>query len=140
MASELSRLVIIPAGAPILGIAAFEDIAHSVEPWTIGGDARHPAPELLAQRIAEQAAILAEAQLYLKPGGTLVYITCSILPEENEQVVEAFLAAHPGFALKDCAEVLAHGQVALDTGKYLRLYPHVHGTDGFFAAVMEKCR
>ncbi len=60
-------------------------------------------PELVAQRQAEQAALLAEAVRFLKPGGTIAYITCSILPEENDDQVAAFLAAHPGFAVRDIA-------------------------------------
>lgn len=54
-------------------------------------------PELLSQRMGEQAAILQDGQRYLKPGGTLVYITCSILPEENDDQVAAFRAANPDF-------------------------------------------
>jgi len=95
-------------------------------------------PSDIDELTAKQASILTAAARLVKKGGRLVYATCSILPEENEQVVEAFLAAHPGFTLLNCAEVLAQQHVALDTGKYLRLYPHVHGTDGFFAAVMER--
>jgi len=97
-------------------------------------------PADIAELTAKQAAILSAAARLVKAGGRLVYATCSILPEENEQVVEAFLAAHPEFVLRDCSEVLAQQQVALNTGKYLRLLPHVHGTDGFFAAVMERCK
>ena len=89
----------------------------------------------LAQK---QSSILAAASKLVKSGGRLVYATCSILPEENEQVVEAFLAAHPQFQLLDAATVLAQQHISLNTGKYLRLLPHLHGTDGFFAAVMER--
>jgi 16S rRNA (cytosine967-C5)-methyltransferase len=89
----------------------------------------------LAQK---QSSILAAAAKLVKSGGRLVYATCSILPEENEQVVEAFLAAHPQFQLVDAAAVLAQQHISLNTGMYLRLLPHLHGTDGFFAAVMEK--
>ena len=97
-------------------------------------------PSDVEELTVKQAAILTAAARLVKPGGRLVYATCSILPEENEGIVEAFLAAHPDFALVDCAAALAQQHVALDTGKYLRLYPHLHGTDGFFAAVMEKCK
>ncbi len=97
-------------------------------------------PADIEELTAKQTAILAAAARLVKAGGRLVYATCSILPEENEQVVEAFLAAHPEFVLRDCSELLAQQQVALDTGKYLRLLPHIHGTDGFFAAVMERCK
>src|SRR5690606_37056011 len=54
-------------------------------------------PELLAQRQAEQAALLAEAQAYLRPGGVLAYLTCPIHPEETDGRVAAFRAAHPAF-------------------------------------------
>ena len=97
-------------------------------------------PSDIEELTVKQANILTAAARLVKPGGRLVYATCSILPEENEQIVEAFLAAHPDFALVNCAEALAQQHVVLDTGKYLRLYPHLHGTDGFFAAVMEKCK
>jgi len=97
-------------------------------------------PSDIEELTVKQANILTAAARLVKPGGRLVYATCSILPEENEQIVEAFLKAHPDFALVNCAEALAQQHVTLDTGKYLRLYPHLHGTDGFFAAVMEKCK
>jgi 16S rRNA (cytosine967-C5)-methyltransferase len=75
------------------------------------------------------------------PGGRLVYASCSILPEENELQVEAFLAGHPEFSLLDAGAILADRDidVALD-GPYLRLRPDVHGTDGFFAAVMQRAK
>jgi 16S rRNA (cytosine967-C5)-methyltransferase len=95
-------------------------------------------PEAIGELTAKQGAILAAAAKLLKPGGRLVYATCSILPEENEQIVAAFLAAHPGFKLLDCAALLAQQHIPLDTGEYLRLYPHVHATDGFFAAALER--
>lgn len=84
-----------------------------------------------------QASILAAASALVKPGGRLVYATCSLLAEENEAVVQAFLAAHPNFALKPAGEILAHQGIALD-GEMLQLWPHRHNTDGFFAAVMER--
>ena len=74
----------------------------------------------------------------MKPGGRLVYATCSVLPEENDDVVAAFLAAHPGFAAGDAAAELARAGIALDTGPTLRLHPHRHGCDGFFAAILER--
>ena len=76
----------------------------------------------------------------VKPGGRLVYATCSILRDENEAVAEAFVAAHPEFKLIDAVEVLAKSGVALpgNAGPFLRLSPQQHGTDGFFAAAMER--
>ena len=95
------------------------------------------SPDSVAELSAKQTAILAAASRLVKPGGRLVYATCSLLPEENEQVVEAFIAAHPRFMLKNAAEILQQQHIALDTGHYLRLNPAEHGTDGFFAAVLE---
>lgn len=95
-------------------------------------------PASVAELTAKQAAILNAAATLLKPGGRLVYATCSLLPEENEAIVAAFLEKHLGFALKPAAEALSEQNIPLDTGPYLRLDPQLHGTDGFFAAVLEK--
>ena len=94
----------------------------------------------IAELAAKQTAILAGAARLVKPGGRLVYATCSILRDENEAVAEAFVAAHPAFKLIDAVETLAKSGVALagTSGPYLRLSPQQHGTDGFFAAVMER--
>ncbi|MDG1096911.1 MAG: RsmB/NOP family class I SAM-dependent RNA methyltransferase [Methylophilaceae bacterium] len=86
----------------------------------------------------KQTNILARAAKLVKAGGRVVYATCSLLKEENEVIAEAFLSAHPEFVLIPANEVLAQQQINLDTGKYLNLLPHLHGTDGFFAAVFEK--
>lgn len=86
---------------------------------------------------AVQHEILAEAAALVRPGGRLVYATCSLLREENEDVVAAFLAGHPEYAIIPAAEVLARRQIVLpDTGHYLRLWPQRHGTDGFFGSVL----
>lgn len=88
---------------------------------------------------AGQRTILADAAALVRPGGRLVYATCSLLREENEDVVDAFLADHPGFHRAPVSEILARRQIALPaTGDDLRLWPHRHGTDGFFAAVLER--
>jgi len=86
----------------------------------------------------KQAAILDAAATLVKPAGRLVYATCSVLPDENEDVVDAFLAAHPGFARGNAAAELARAGIALDTGPALKLLPHVHGCDGFHATVLER--
>jgi 16S rRNA (cytosine967-C5)-methyltransferase len=86
----------------------------------------------------KQTNILARAAKLVKAGGRVVYATCSLLKEENEVIAEAFLDAHPDFVLLPANEVLAQQQINLDTGQYLNLLPHLHGTDGFFAAVFEK--
>jgi 16S rRNA (cytosine967-C5)-methyltransferase len=86
----------------------------------------------------KQKNILSRAAKLTKEGGRVVYATCSLLREENESVAEAFLDSNPDFTLVPANEVLAQQQINLDTGKYLNLLPHLHGTDGFFAAVFEK--
>ncbi len=96
-------------------------------------------PQSVAELCVKQAAILAAAAKLLKPGGRLVYATCSLLPEENERIVDAFLAAHPGFARRSAAEILAAQGIRLEmAGADLQLLPHIHGTDGFYAAVLER--
>ncbi len=92
----------------------------------------------LAELTVKQAAILASAARLVKPGGRIVYATCSVLPDENEAIVDAFLAANPAFGPGNAAAELARARIALDTGPLLRLAPHVHGCDGFFAAVLER--
>lgn len=87
---------------------------------------------------AKQTSILARAAKLTKAGGRLIYATCSLLRDENEAIAEAFLQAHPDFKLIPANEILAQQNIALDTGEYLKLLPHLHGTDGFFAAVFEK--
>ena len=98
------------------------------------------SPQSVEELKQKQAAILAAASRLLKPGGRLVYATCSLLHEENRAIVDAFLGAHPDFALQSATEILAGQLIALDTGDCLQLLPQTHGTDGFFAAVMEKQR
>lgn len=88
----------------------------------------------------KQTAILSSAARLLKPGGRLVYATCSFLPEENQKIIEHFLAGNPGFALLDCAVILAQQAIPLDTGQFFQLSPGIHGTDGFFAAAMERVK
>ena len=95
-------------------------------------------PQDLAELTVKQAAILARAARLTKAGGRLIYSTCSLLSDENEQIAEGFLATHPDFKLLNAAEILSQQQINLDTGKYLKLLPHLHHTDGFFAAVFEK--
>ena len=106
-------------------------------------------PKAVEELVGKQTSILASAARLLKPGGRLVYATCSILPQENEAIAEAFGAAHPDFELADAGELLeqlkVEGARALCSGgasgsAYLRLWPHLHQTDGFFAAVWTRRR
>jgi 16S rRNA (cytosine967-C5)-methyltransferase len=85
----------------------------------------------------KQAAILEAAAKLVRPGGRVVYATCSLLAAENEAIVDAFLAVHPEFSLTPASGVLARHGIALE-GDLLRLMPHRHYTDGFFAAVLDK--
>ncbi len=105
------------------------------------------SPEGVQELAAKQAAILASAARLVKPGGRLVYATCSVLPEENEAIAEAFSAAHPDFVPQEAGALLEQLKVAQaaslcrggESGqRYLRLWPHLHQTDGFFAAVWER--
>jgi 16S rRNA (cytosine967-C5)-methyltransferase len=95
-------------------------------------------PQALAELAAKQRRILDAAAQLLKPGGRLVYATCSILQEENDAVADDFQRAHPEFRPLSCAELLAAQRIGIDTGERLRLLPHRHGTDGFYAAAFVK--
>ena len=97
---------------------------------------RQPASAVDELRV-RQLGILSAASTLVKPGGRIVYATCSVLPDENERVVERFLAEHPGFAMGDAGADLTRAGIALDgMGPTLKLMPHVHHCDGFFAAVL----
>lgn len=91
----------------------------------------------VAELVDKQRAILRAAAKLLKPGGRLVYATCSLLPEENEAIVEAFLA-EGGYARESMDTLLAQHKLAIEAGDHLKLSPAAHGTDGFFAAVMTR--
>ncbi|HEV7929964.1 MAG TPA: RsmB/NOP family class I SAM-dependent RNA methyltransferase, partial [Nitrosospira sp.] len=95
------------------------------------------SPHSIEELKRKQAAILSSAANLVKPGGRLVYATCSFLPEENQEVVDNFLAAHPRFTLLNCADLLAQQKIPLDTGVFMQLSPQLHQTDGFFAAAFE---
>ena len=89
-----------------------------------------------------QASILRSAARLVKDGGTLVYATCSVLPAENQNIVNAFLAAHPDFEKVPVREILSTQKIDIPESAqrdgYLQLLPHLHHTDGFFAAYLRK--
>ncbi|MGH6947607.1 MAG: RsmB/NOP family class I SAM-dependent RNA methyltransferase [Kiloniellales bacterium] len=94
----------------------------------------------IAELIALQPAILDSASRLVKPGGRLVYVTCSLLAEENEGQIEEFLAGSADFALVPAETVwpAVIGSAYPGSGPMLRLSPAAHGTDGFFIAVLER--
>ena len=96
-------------------------------------DVREKAAEALAGLPAIQSAILANSARYVRPGGVLVYSTCTVLPEENERVTDAFLASHSEFAYEPFSAA------ALDAAAgHVTLWPQRHGTDGFYICRMRK--
>ena len=105
------------------------------------------SPQSVAEMAVKQAAILQSAARLLKPGGRLVYATCSLLPQENELIAQGFSSANQDFSLLPAGQVLedlkVSGAAGLchgpgDSAEFLRLWPHRHGTDGFFAAMWIK--
>ena len=102
------------------------------------------SPQALAELTVKQASILDSAARLLKPGGRIVYATCSLLRAENEEIADAFGASHPAFRRISVQEVLETARIASaaelcgEGGQNLRLWPHRHATDGFFAAAWEK--
>jgi 16S rRNA (cytosine967-C5)-methyltransferase len=116
----------------------------------VGTWRRHPdakwrlAPGALELRLTEQAALLEQAAKYVKSGGRLAYVTCSLLMEENEDQVAAFLAGRPEFSAKSGAETATAAglpdlaRFASPHGPGMRFSPATSGTDGFFVCVMQK--
>jgi 16S rRNA (cytosine967-C5)-methyltransferase len=100
------------------------------------------SPATVAELAIKQASILAAASRLVKPGGRLVYATCSLLADENQAIVDAFVAGHPDFTIDPADEILGRQGVAfggaIDAGPMLELWPHRTGTDGFFAAVLRR--
>jgi 16S rRNA (cytosine967-C5)-methyltransferase len=95
-------------------------------------------PSAIGELQVKQAAILDGAARLLKGGGRLVYATCSFLEDENDFIAKQFLDTHADFELVPMSKVLAEQKIDLEMGDYLKLLPHKHQTDGFFAAVFER--
>lgn len=102
-------------------------------------------PDGVLELNQKQMNILGSAARLLKPGGRLVYATCSLLPQENQEIAENFLAKHPEFEVLPAAEVLKplFPKDKLPIGcstdhPWWQLWPHIHGTDGFFGAIFQK--
>ena len=121
--------------APCTGVGAWRRKPDSK--WRL-------SPATLEQRIKDQKAVLESGANLTKPGGRLVYITCSLLPEENTDQVAFFLKHHKNFKLIPYPTMW---KIAFDTPVppsadgnevTLTMSPHSHDTDGFFIAIMEK--
>jgi 16S rRNA (cytosine967-C5)-methyltransferase len=97
--------------------------------------------EMLDEAAGRQRVLLEQFSALVKPGGRLIYGTCSVLAPENEAVVESFLAAHPEFRVLPPADKLGPELGAqVSRGDFLRLSTHTHGTDGFFGAILLRAR
>lgn len=105
-------------------------------------DARYRlGEEDLAMHVERQRTLIERFSRLVKPGGRLIYGTCSILRAENEDVLQDFLGRHPEFSVMPVSELLgAELAESLGVGPYLRLAPHLHGTDGFFGAVLVRAK
>ena len=131
---------------PLKGLEGKMDVVFIDAPCSgTGSWRRHPdtkwrlTPDTLDKRMADQDAVLDSGAPFVKPGGRMVYVTCSVLPEEDEDRVAAFLARTPGFI---AAPATADPKLTeyLTPDGFLRLTPRTSGTDGFFVAVLEKPR
>ncbi len=98
-------------------------------------DIRWKEPESLEGLPKVQQAILDNVSRYVKANGTLLYSTCTVLQRENEVVIHRFLETHPEFVLE---KFVLPGSIGQVPGGYITLWPHIHGTDGFFMAKMRK--
>ena len=105
------------------------------------------SPQSVEEMAAKQAAILQSAARLVKSGGRLVYATCSVLPQENEAIAQAFSETNKDFAAMEAGDILTGLKISQagspchggpDGQTYLRLWPHRHHTDGFFAAVWQR--
>lgn len=129
---------------PLRGLAGKMDVVFVDAPCTGSGAWRRNSdskwrltPETLERRQADQDSVLRDASAFVKPGGRMVYVTCSVFHEENEDRVAAFLEAHRDFAVT--APPVAFARFATPEG-YLRLAPHTADTDGFFVAVLTRSK
>lgn len=97
-------------------------------------------PEDISSLAGMQLNMLSTVSSYVKPGGTLIYSTCSIDPEENREVVEKFLQCYPEFRFDDIEDLLPDSLRGNKDGEkgFINLYPHIHDVDGFFIARLQK--
>ena len=132
---------------PLAGLEGKMDVVFIDAPCSGSGSwRRHPdtkwrlSPEALERRMADQDAVLDTGATFAKVGGRLVYVTCSILPQEDEDRVAAFLARQDGGFVVQPATDRPELSAFLTPQGYLRLTPAGAQTDGFFVAVLERVR
>ena len=133
LADLADRCDLVVVDAPCTGTGA----------WRRNPDAKwRMRPGALEQRMKDQDEVLKQAARFVKPGGSLAYITCSVLRSENEERVAAFLDAHPDWLPRDAAHMArlaklpALAAFASPFGPGIRLSPLTTGTDGFYVAVL----
>lgn len=133
------------AGAPLPVTGPFDGVLLDAPCSSTGVIRRRPdikylrAEEDVARMAGVQARMIENLAPYVRQGGAMVYSVCSTEPEEGERVVEGFLAAHKDFVTDDLRPLLpAAADTLITDGGYLRTFPHMHGTDGFFAARMRR--
>lgn len=137
------RTAVLRDGTPSCDLGPAFDAVLVDAPCTGSGVWRRH-PELrwrladLADLQATQDAVFEGAAAQVRPGGRMVYATCSVLRDEDEARVAAFLQRHPNFHLSPALAVLPGLDAGLVDGPFLRAWPHRHGTDGFFAAVFDR--
>jgi 16S rRNA (cytosine967-C5)-methyltransferase len=131
---------------PLKGLEGKMDVVFIDAPCSgTGSWRRHPdtkwrlTSEALKRRMADQDAVLDQGAAFVKPGGRMVYVTCSVLPEEDEDRIAAFLERTPGFAVLPATHDPKLTRRLTPDG-FLRLSPRASETDGFFVAVLEKPR
>ncbi|MBB5519728.1 RsmB/NOP family class I SAM-dependent RNA methyltransferase [Amphiplicatus metriothermophilus] len=142
LAALAGRMDVVFVDAPCTGSGVWR--RHPDAKWRL-------APDQLERRMKEQDAVLAEAARFVKPGGRLVYVTCSLFMEENEDRLAAFLEAHPGFARTRALDALAASGLLTKEGRAalarcetpdgaLRVTPARISSDGFFVATLQWTR
>ena len=139
---ELANVGTMAADARTPALRTLDAVLVDVPCTGTGTFRRHPdarwrlSPSAIAIMVAAQRSILRSAATVVRPGGLLVYSTCSLEPEENDAQVETFLGEHPGWTLEPPPPGAVPGGV-LDAGR-LRVLPQLHGTDGAFAARLRR--